>query len=147
MKRVVATGTFDLLHPGHLYYLAQSRLLGDELHVIVARDQNVRHKPPPIVPELQRLKMVSALKPVDHARLGDREDMFVPIEEIRPAIITLGYNQHFEERALEAALRTREIPCQIVRIGKYETDEYCSSRAIVDQILRIRHLDPGRPMG
>jgi FAD synthetase len=147
MKRIVATGTFDLLHPGHLYYLTQSSLLGDELHVIVARDRNVRHKPPPIVPEMQRLKIVSALKPVDHARLGDLVDMFAPIEEIRPSIITLGYNQHFEERALEAALLARGILCEIVRIGRYEADEYCSSRAIVDQILRTRHLDPGRPMG
>ena len=31
MTRVVATGTFDLLHPGHLYYLEESRRLGDEL--------------------------------------------------------------------------------------------------------------------
>ncbi|HOV68584.1 MAG TPA: adenylyltransferase/cytidyltransferase family protein, partial [Methanoregulaceae archaeon] len=34
MIRVVATGTFDLLHPGHLYYLTESRRLADELHVI-----------------------------------------------------------------------------------------------------------------
>ncbi|MCJ7794379.1 MAG: adenylyltransferase/cytidyltransferase family protein, partial [Methanoregulaceae archaeon] len=47
MKRVVATGTFDLLHPGHLYYLEQSKKLGDELFVIVARNTNVRHKPAP----------------------------------------------------------------------------------------------------
>ena len=38
MRRIVATGTFDILHPGHVYYLEQSRALGDELHVIVARD-------------------------------------------------------------------------------------------------------------
>ncbi|HQP72188.1 MAG TPA: adenylyltransferase/cytidyltransferase family protein, partial [Methanoculleus sp.] len=35
MRRVVATGTFDILHPGHLYYLEESRKLGDELYVIV----------------------------------------------------------------------------------------------------------------
>ena len=51
MRRVVATGTFDLLHPGHVFYLEESARLGDELHVIVARDVNVRHKPKPIVPE------------------------------------------------------------------------------------------------
>ena len=48
IRRVVATGTFDLLHPGHLYYLEESKKLGDELWVIVARDANVRHKPRPI---------------------------------------------------------------------------------------------------
>lgn len=98
MIRVVATGTFDILHPGHLYYLEESRELGDELYVIVARDANVRHKPRPILPEEQRLRMVRALKPVDHAILGDLHDMFKPIEEIRPDIITLGFNQHFDEK-------------------------------------------------
>ena len=100
MKRVVATGTFDLLHPGHLYYLEQSRSLGDELYVIVARDANVRHKPKPVIDEDQRLKMVAALKPVDHAVPGDLHDMFRPIREIKPAIITIGFNQHFDEAKL-----------------------------------------------
>lgn len=143
---VVATGTFDILHPGHLYYLTQSRLLGDELHVIVARDVNVRHKPPPVIPELQRLKMVSALKPVDRARLGDLTDMFRPIEDIRPAVITLGYDQHFEVEKLDGALKSRGLSAEVIRIGRYEAEEYCSSRSIVDHILRTRHPAPGHPI-
>ena len=59
--RIVATGTFDILHPGHLFYLEESKKLGDELFVIVARDANVKHKPRPIIPEDQRLAMVAAL--------------------------------------------------------------------------------------
>ena len=69
---MVATGTFDILHPGHIYYLEESRKLGDELHVIVARDRNVRHKPSPVIGEAQRLKVVQALRVVDSARLGTR---------------------------------------------------------------------------
>ena len=107
MKRVVATGTFDLLHPGHLYYLDESRSLGDELVVIVARDANVRHKPKPVINEDQRLKMVAALKPVDYAVLGDLHDMFRPIREIKPAIITIGFNQHFDEEKIVGDLLTR----------------------------------------
>ena len=80
-RRIVATGTFDILHPGHLYYLEESRKLGDELVVIVARDTNVKHKPRPVIPEDHRLRMVAALKPVDRAILGDKTDMFRPIEE------------------------------------------------------------------
>lgn len=142
MRRVVATGTFDILHPGHIYYLTQSRLLGDELHVIVARDVNVRHKPPPVIPEEQRLKMVCGLKPVDYARLGDLTDMFRPIEEIQPAVITLGYNQHFDEIKLTQTLKARGISCEVVRISRYDGDEYCSSRAIVEQILAHRCKPP-----
>ncbi|MDL5503512.1 MAG: adenylyltransferase/cytidyltransferase family protein, partial [Candidatus Methanoperedens sp.] len=51
MVRVLATGTFDILHPGHLLYLSKARALGDELYVIVARDSMIKHKPKPIVPE------------------------------------------------------------------------------------------------
>ncbi|EQD52190.1 glycerol-3-phosphate cytidyltransferase, partial [mine drainage metagenome] len=46
--RVMATGVFDLLHPGHLYFLTEARKLGDELVVVVARDQTARrlkHEP------------------------------------------------------------------------------------------------------
>ena len=70
MTRVLAQGTFDVLHPGHLHYLEEAAAMGEELHVIVARSDNVTHKPEPIVPETQRREMVAALDPVDAARLG-----------------------------------------------------------------------------
>lgn len=138
MKRVVATGTFDILHPGHLYYLKQSKKLGDELYVIVARDANVRHKPPPIIPEEQRRRMVAALRCVDHAILGDRTDMFRPIEEIRPAVITIGFNQHFDEANLRQQLAERGLSAEIVRIGEYGEDDLCSSRLVVQRIVDKR---------
>lgn len=137
MKRVVATGTFDLLHPGHLYYLEESKKLGDELHVIVARDANVRHKPRPIVPEEQRLAMVAALKPVDHARLGDPTDIFAPIREIDPDIITLGFNQFFREDDLRRALAERSLRADVVRIGSFDAP-LSSSSMIVAEILGRR---------
>lgn len=135
MRRVVATGTFDILHPGHIYYLEESRRLGDELFVIVARDRNVRHKPRPVIPEEQRARMVASLKPVDHAVLGDLHDMFRPIEEIRPAVITFGFNQHFDESKIRSALDQRGLSAELVRIGSYRGNPFCSSREIVRQIL------------
>jgi len=138
MKRVVATGTFDILHPGHLYYLEQSKRLGDELTVIVARDINVKHKPKPIIPEEQRRRMVAALRCVDRAVLGDTTDMFRPIEEIRPAIITIGFNQHFDVEQLRQSLAARGLPAEIVRIGKYGDDGLCSSRLVVQRIVEQR---------
>ena len=138
MKRVVATGTFDILHPGHIYYLEESRKLGDELHVIVARDANVRHKPRPVIGETQRLKVVQALRVVDFARLGDKTDMFRPIEEIDPAVITLGFNQHFSEEQLREDLKERGIGAGVVRIGEYRGDPCTSTRRIIDRILETR---------
>jgi len=136
LKRIVATGTFDLLHPGHLYYLEESRRLGDELYVIIARDANVRHKPKPVIPEDQRMKMVGALKPVDHAVLGDLHDMFRPIREIQPAVITIGFNQHFDEARLVADLRARGINSEVVRIGQYPGDACSSTSRIIRKVLK-----------
>ncbi len=136
--RVVATGTFDLLHPGHLWYLQESAALGDELFVIVARDSNVRHKPRPIIPEDQRLLMVQALKGVTRAVLGDRDDMFRPIREIRPDIITLGFNQHFREENLREALKREGIETSLVRIGEYSGSPFTSSRRMVEEIRSRR---------
>ncbi len=143
--RVLATGTFDLLHPGHLMYLEQSRALGDELVVIVARDANVRHKPRPIIPQDQRLLMVSALKMVDRAILGSESDMFSPIEELKPDIITLGYDQHFDVTLLKEELATRGINVQVVRLEGHDPCPLCSSSMIVAEILEERCPKVARP--
>lgn len=137
-RRVVATGTFDILHPGHIFYLEESKKLGDELWVIVARDINVKHKPKPILPDDQRCAMVASLKPVDHAILGDKTDMFRPIEEIRPAVITIGFDQMFDEEKLRQQLSARNLTPRIVRIGKYADSDLCSSRLVVQEIVAKR---------
>ncbi len=136
MTRVLATGTFDLLHPGHVYFLTQARALGDELFVIVARDSNITHKPKPIVPEEQRLEMVNALGMVDKALLGSEKDMFEPLKQIRPDIITLGYDQHFDIDFLEKELIKRGLPANVVRIPLSKKCPLCSTGAIIKEILK-----------
>ncbi len=135
MVRVLATGTFDILHPGHLLYLSAAKALGDELYVIVARDSMVKHKPKPIVPEGQRLAMVSALRIVDMAMLGSETDMFEPLRGIKPDIIALGKNQFFDEKELEARLKAHGIHAKVIRIKAFEECELCSSGAIIRKIL------------
>jgi FAD synthetase len=101
MIRVLATGTFDILHPGHILYLQKAKELGDELYVIVSRDSMVHHKPKPIIPEDQRLKIIQALKVVDDARLGSEYDIYEPLNTIKPDIIALGFDQHFDVQNLK----------------------------------------------
>ncbi len=137
MVRVVATGTFDIIHPGHIRFLEEAKKLGDELIVIVAREKNVRHKPKPIIPEEQRRRVVEALKPVDRAILGDEHDMFKPIMELKPDIIVLGYDQHFDEKKLEKELRKRGLNTKVVRIKVKEECEFCSSTRIIKRIVDV----------
>ena len=144
MTRVVATGTFDLLHPGHIYYLEESGKFGDELFVIVARDANVRHKPSPVIPEEQRRSMVAALRAVDHAVLGDPTVMFRPIREIRPDVITIGFNQHFDTEVLVRKLAEQSLDARVVRINRCPDGALCSSRLIVKKILGRSGSDPDK---
>jgi len=135
MVRVLATGTFDLLHPGHLRYLSEARVLGDELYVIVACDSMIKHKPKPIIPEAQRLTMVQGLRIVDRAILGSEKDIFEPLREIKPDIIALGKNQFFNEKELEMQLKTHGIDARVVRINSFEQCELCSSASIIKRVL------------
>ncbi len=139
MTRVVATGTFDILHPGHVLYLCRARQLGDELWVIVSRESTVKHKRKPLIPEQQRLYMVQALKCVDHAVLGSETDMFAPIAEIKPDVIVLGFNQHWDEEELERQLAERGIHAKLVRLPDSDPSEYASSRHIRQ---KIKESDP-----
>ena len=141
MSRVVAQGTFDILHPGHVHYLRDSAEMGSELHVIIARSENVTHKQPPVIPDEQRREMVAALKPVDEAHLGHPEDIFVPIERIDPDVIALGYDQHHDEEQLAGALAERGIDCEITRASALERDspeKLLSTGYIIDRILAER---------
>lgn len=141
MTRVVAQGTFDILHPGHVHYLRDAASMGDQLHVIVARAQNVTHKEPPVVPDKQRVAMVDALDPVDTAHRGHPTDIFVPIEELDPDIIALGYDQHHDDDAIAAQLADRDIDCEVRRASKRTPEfpeELLSSGQIIDRILDQR---------
>jgi len=140
MTTVVAQGTFDILHPGHVHYLREAKAMGDELHVIVARARNITHKPGPVVPGPQRVEMVGALDPVDHARLGHPEDIFVPIEEIRPDVIAIGHDQNHVPGEIESAAAERGVDLEVRRVSGREPgdDELLSSGRIIEKILADR---------
>jgi len=135
MVRVMATGVFDLLHPGHLYFLTEARRLGDELVVVVARDQTARRlKHEPYVPEMIRREMVEALKPVDRAILGSPTDIYQTVVEVRPDLIALGHDQIFNEAEVERECARRGVPAKVARVGVLRHDEL-ATRRIVERIL------------
>jgi len=140
-RRIVAQGTFDVVHPGHVHYLEEAAAMGEELYVIVSRSSNVDHKPAPICDARQRRDVVAALEAVDEAILGDESDIFVPIEELEPDVIVLGHDQHHERSAIEAELERRGIDCA-VRVASGREPRYdgelLSTRLIVDRILDRR---------
>jgi FAD synthetase len=138
MTRVLATGTFDILHPGHILYLEKAKELGDELFVIVSRDAMVQHKSKPVIPERQRLRVVSSLKVVDHAELGSEHDIFEPLLAIKPDIVALGFDQYFDEKTLQADLKKRHITSKVVRLSFEDTGELSGTESIIQEIIKRR---------
>lgn len=139
--KVMATGTFDILHPGHGIYLEESKKLGGdnaELYVVVARDSTVkRRKRVPIIDEKQRLELIKMLKPVTDAYLGDANgDVFKIVREINPDIITVGADQDHDISKLQKAIDERGLKAKAVRIDKYHDCELDSSCKIIKKIKK-----------
>jgi len=140
-KVVLATGTFDLLHYGHVYYLTEAKKAGGEnarLVVVVARDSTVEKLKGsrPIISEDQRKAVVEALKVVDEAMLGREEmDMLGIIESVKPGIIAVGHDQKDIEEVLRKCIAEKGLRVQIVKVGRFGEEGLNSSSKIKKKIV------------
>src|SRR5690606_20640707 len=93
-KRVVFTnGCFDLLHPGHVRYLAIARSHGDLLVVGLNSDRSVRGlKGPgrPVQSEDARAEVLAALAAVDHVVIFDEPTPYELIAALEPDVLVKG---------------------------------------------------------
>lgn len=93
-KKVVFTnGCFDLLHIGHLRYLAEARCLGDLLVIGLNSDASVQAiKGPnrPIIPEEDRAEVLAAMEMVDYVSLFDEPTPQQLIEAVQPDVLVKG---------------------------------------------------------
>jgi len=119
-------GTFDLLHPGHIYLINEAAKMGD-VYVIVATDKNrkIYSGEIPIVPENQRLEVIKNVKNVKEARLGRSDnDTLGTVEEINPDIILLGPDQKYNQETLKRGLEEKGL--KNITVKRLETyyDKY-----------------------
>ena len=129
IKTVLAAGSFDVLHPGHLAFLKWASTLGDKLYVVIARDSTYKRFKGynPILNENERLTMISAIRYVYEAVLGSESDILEPVARIKPDIIALGPDQ-FDEEWLQTMLKRRGLTnIKIIRM-KQKYGDYSSSR-------------------
>lgn len=135
MVKVMTSGVFDILHPGHLFYLEEAKALGDELVVVVATDKTARaRKHEPINPEAMRLRMIQALRPVDRAILGYEGDMYKIVLEIQPDIIALGHDQRHDPDVIRTELADRGLDVEVVRIGRTDHD-LNGTRKVIGKVI------------
>jgi FAD synthetase len=128
MKIVLCTGTFDMLHAGHIAYLEQAARLG-RVVVVVARDETVLEERGrrPVVAEADRLNMIQHIDIVDDARLGNVGDKLTVVEELKPDIICLGYDQRMNVKKLEKELLNRGLQIEVRRMKPFQKKRYKSS--------------------
>ncbi|HLC50335.1 MAG TPA: adenylyltransferase/cytidyltransferase family protein [Candidatus Nanoarchaeia archaeon] len=130
MKTVMCAGTFDIVHPGHLFFFSEAKKLGDKLVVVVARDETSERIKgrKPLHNERERLEAIRSLDIVDEAVLGKSGSIFNIIEEIKPSVICLGYDQRVQKQELEDELKKRNLKADVYRIGSYMPNVYKSSK-------------------
>ena len=100
-RRLVFTnGVFDLLHVGHVRYLAQARELGDALLVAINSDRSVRElKGPdrPIFDESERAEILAALRHVDYVTVFDDVSPRSLIAKLLPDVLVKGGDYQLDE--------------------------------------------------
>ena len=110
---VLANGCFDLLHVGHVRYLAAARAEGDVLVVGVNSDASVRRlkgEGRPVLGERGRAELVAALAAVDYVIIFDEPDVEALLTALRPDVHAKGTDYTVEsvpERELAARLGVR----------------------------------------
>ena len=114
---VLCNGAFDLLHVGHLRYLEAARGLGDHLVVAVNSDLSVRRSKGsqrPVVPESERVEILSHLWMVDRLLLFDESTVAPVLEDLTPDVHAKGTDYTAEtvpERETVAAHGGRTVIC------------------------------------
>ena len=100
-KRLVFTnGVFDLLHVGHVRYLAEARALGDALVVAINSDRSVRElKGPerPVFDEAERAEIMAALRDVDYVVVFDDISPRRTISRLLPDVLVKGGDYQLDE--------------------------------------------------
>ncbi|MDD4281358.1 MAG: adenylyltransferase/cytidyltransferase family protein [Candidatus Methanofastidiosa archaeon] len=125
--KVLVAGTFDIIHPGHIYLLTEAERLGD-VTVVIARDENVKRIKghATVFTEDERKLIVGSLRMVKDVVLGDPEDFFASVQLIRPDIILLGPDQG--DGWLRERLAREHSDIRIERLPK-RVEKYSSTKA------------------
>jgi len=105
---VLTSGSFDLIHLGHVKYLARAKEFGDVLVVGVDADSKIRRRKGedrPMVPEQERLEMLAYQRPVDLIHLKhDDDERWALIKAAKPDVLVLTAGHSYSADEQEALL-------------------------------------------
>jgi FAD synthetase len=130
VRTVLVFGTFDVVHPGHRFFLEQARRRGDRLVASIARDSFVARfkRKKPVHNENERLRHVLDTGLVDEAVLSDQETgTYSVIERLKPEVVCLGHDQEALRANLLAWLEARGLQVVVETLEALEPGRYKSS--------------------
>ena len=132
---VFTNGCFDILHPGHVYYLNHAKNMGDCLVVGLNTDASVKRiKGPkrPLVCEKDRARVLASLESVDYVVFFDDDTPQKLIEIVKPDILVKGGDYRKNEI----------VGADIVKAygGKVATIDFLDGFSTTEMISRIKAL-------
>lgn len=134
-KKIAFTnGCFDILHVGHVRYLAKARALGDCLVVAVNSDASVRRLKGidrPIVPQRARMELLAALSAVDYLILFGEKTPQKIIAALGPDILAKG-----GDWALDEIIGRDEVERRGGRVVRIKTVAGASTTGVIERILK-----------
>lgn len=108
-KTVFTNGVFDLIHPGHLTYLAEAAALGERLIVGVNSDASVKRlkgDSRPIMPLEARMQLLAGLFYVDGVVAFDEDTPIELIKTLKPDVLVKGGDYNVDEIVGAAEVRS-----------------------------------------
>lgn len=132
---VFTNGVFDILHPGHVRYLAAARRLGDRLVVAINSDESVRRiKGPgrPINGEAERAEVLTALSAVDLVLIFDEATPHDVIGALQPDVLVKG-----ADWAADAIVGRDIVEARGGRVVRMKVEDGFSTTSIVEKIRAL----------
>lgn len=128
-KLVVAGGVFDVIHPGHIKFLEESKKLGNALLIILESDQSVRRKKGigrPVNNAKRRAQTLLNIKAVDFVLtipdFKEDNDYYKLTKKLEPAIIAVTKNDpYFTQKKDQAKLVGGKVVEVIKRLPNFST--------------------------
>lgn len=137
-KKVLVGGVFDIIHPGHIYFLRKAAEHG-KVYVVVARDSTVVKEKgrKPILDEKSRTEVLNSIKWVYKAFLGEDPPNFRKVlEKVLPDVVFLGPDQRKLIEPTKKAIKELGLNTEII-ILDHKFSDFSSSK-IKQQIKECR---------
>lgn len=134
-KIAFTNGCFDILHVGHVRYLAEARAMGDCLILALNSDASVRAikgEKRPLIPEGERAEVAASLEAVDYVVLFDETTPMSLIEYLRPDCLIKGGDWREEDVVGGDAVRSWGGEVALIPVV-----EGASTTNIVEKILSV----------